>query len=127
MITIKTIPHKQHRYETVGDWWWTKDGDLEIRVSQMSDWRYEACVAVHELVEVLLCKHADVSQESVDEFDIEFEKQRKRSLTLSTAEPGDSRFAPYRTQHCIATGAERVLAAVLGVNWSDYETEINSL
>lgn len=127
MITIKIIPHKEHRYETVGDWWWTKDGDLEIRVSKMSDWRYEVCVAIHELVEVVLCKQAGVSQESVDEFDIEYEKQRAKSLSLDTSEPGDSRFAPYRFQHCIATGVERVVAAVLGVNWSDYETEINSL
>lgn len=127
-INIQTIQHKEHRYEgTCGDWFFDADHNLQIRVSKMSDWRFEVCVIVHELVEVLLCEHDGVSQKSVDEFDIEFEKQRKKSLTLSIAEPGDNHFAPYRKQHCIATGIERILAAVLGVDWSEYETEINSL
>lgn len=93
----------------------------------MSDWRYEALVLVHELVEVVLCQNEGVKQEDVDEFDMEFEKRRSKSLTVDNSEPGDNRFAPYQKQHCIATGVERVLAACLGVKWADYETEINSL
>lgn len=130
-ITIQVVPHKKQRYETVGDWQWkhqgTADEELLITVSRMKDRRYIFLVALHELIEVFLCDYDGVRQESVDEFDMEFEKQRAKSLTLSDEEPGDNRFAPYQKQHCIATGIERIVCALLGVKWQDYETEINSL
>ena len=64
-VCIKIIPHKEQRHPTVGDWFFDVNGDLFIRVSKMSDWRYEMCVAAHELIEVLICKHDGVSQKSV--------------------------------------------------------------
>lgn len=123
-ICIKTIPHSQHRYETVGDWWFDKSGALQIRVSDMGNWKYEALVAVHELVEVLQCKYLRISTASVDKFDKEFERVRKPG---NTDEPGDDSRAPYRVQHGIATGVERILAALLGVDWNKYDAKINSL
>lgn len=123
-ITIETIPHDQHRYPTVGDWYFNDNGDLTIKVSQLSDWRRECLVAVHELVEVLICKQDGVSQESVDKFDKDFEAHRHPD---NEDEPGDEPTAPYVKQHCIATGIERLLAANLGVNWKEYEQELNDL
>ncbi len=123
-IQIQTIPHAQQRYPTIGDWWWDKDGSLQIRVSKMSDWRYECLVAVHELVEVLLCKKDRVSQESVDEFDKAFEAAR---IPGNVDEPGDNLGAPYRKQHGVASGVERILGALLGVDWNAYANECESL
>ena len=123
-ITIETIPHDQHRYPTVGDWYFNDNGDLTIKVSQLSDWRRECLVAVHELVEVLICKQDGVSQESVDKFDKDFEAHRHPD---NEDEPGDEPTAPYVKEHCIATGIERLLAANLGVNWKEYEQELNDL
>lgn len=122
-IIIKTIPHNKHRYPTVGDWYYKGD-TLHIRVSKLSNWRYEFLIALHELVEVFLCRHSGVTQKQVDKFDIVFEKRRKPG---NTDEPGDGKKAPYRTQHCIATGVERIAAAFLGVSWGDYEKELESL
>jgi hypothetical protein len=122
-VCIKVIPHNQQRYPTVGDWWF-EGKNLYIRVSAMGNWRYEMCVAAHELVEVLLCKHEKISQRSVDEFDIAFEQARKDG---NTDEPGDDSRAPYRVQHGIATGVERILAALLGIDWNKYDAKINSL
>ena len=122
-VCIKVIPHKEHRYETVGDWWF-EGGNLFIRISEMGNWRYEMCVTIHELVEVLLCKHCKISTSRVDKFDIAFEKARKPG---NTDEPGDDARAPYRVQHGIATGVERIVAALLGVDWNKYESKINSL
>lgn len=125
-INIKTIPHKEHRYPTVGDWWFEKDGTLQIRVSKLGNWRYEALIVVHELVEVLICKHARVTQKQVDKFDMMFENEREQGLH-GDEEPGDDPDAPYKFQHGIATGVERILAVMLGVCWRKYEMAINKL
>ena len=55
-IQIETVPHAQQRYETTGDWWWDPDDTLQMRVSALADWRHSVLIAVHELVEALLCK-----------------------------------------------------------------------
>lgn len=123
-IHIEIIPHGQQRYPTVGDWFFDDKGDLTIRVSKLSDWRREALIAVHELVEVLICKNEGIRQEEVDTFDKEFEEKR---LPDNEDEPGDEPTAPYVRQHCIATGIERILAAELDVCWKDYENELNDL
>lgn len=131
-ITIETIPHEKQRYRTVGDWQVDPAGDLHITVSKLSDWRLEALVAVHEFVEVLLCKRAGIKQIEVDAFDVTFEQNRPKSNPHEAVEgeydePGDEPTAPYVRQHCIATGIERILAAELGVLWKEYEEELNKL
>ena len=65
-IHIKTIPHDTQRYPTVGDYWTSSAGVEEVRVSEMPDWRYEALVAVHELIEMILTKHRGIAEESRD-------------------------------------------------------------
>lgn len=120
-ITIDTIAHKNQRYDTIGDWQFDANEDLTITVSKLSDWRREALIAVHELVEVLLCKHAGITQETVDKFDMSWIPKGEEE------EAGDDPKAPYVKQHCIATGIERMLAAELGVSWKDYEDELYSL
>lgn len=124
LALIFTIPHKFQAYETVGNWAFAPDGAIVIFVSRMSDWRYEALVCTHELVEVGLCKMAGITQRAVDEFDLAFEAARPEG---NTDEPGDDPSAPYHRQHCTATGIERTLAAALDVSWSDYDKEINAL
>lgn len=138
-IIIETIPHHTHRYPTVGDWYYTKEAVLtekggfteevlHIKVSSLSDWRREFLIAVHELIEVGLCKHAGITQEQVDEFDQAFERDREAGrLEDPNAEPGDQPNAPYVLQHGIASGIERLLAAELKVPWEDYANEIEAL
>jgi hypothetical protein len=111
-ITIETIPHVEQRYPTVGDWQFLGPDDLIIRVSEMGNWRYSAAVAVHELVEALLCKNDGVTQGAVDVFDMNF---------TGDGEPGDDPASPYNQQHCFATAVERMLIAAFGVSWTDYE------
>ena len=121
---IEIIPHDQQAYPTVGDWRFDENGDLVIKVSTLSDWRLEMLVAIHELVEVLMCKHRGISTESVDAFDKAFEAARTYD---NENEPGDEPAAPYVKEHCIATGIERIMAAELGVSWKHYEEEISKL
>jgi hypothetical protein len=101
-----------------------QDGSLIIYVSNLDNWKLELCVAVHELIEAMLCRNLGITDESVTEFDEEFESKRAEG---NTDEPGDDPHAPYRKQHFFATSIERLLAAELGIDWKKYEEAINNL
>jgi hypothetical protein len=116
-IHIEIVDHDTQRYETLGDWIFSGE-DLYIAVSSLNDWKMEALIGIHEAIEAILCKHNGVTEESVSEFDIKFEKDRKPGYI---DEPGDSPYAPYRKYHSIATSIERMLAEWLDVNWQEYE------
>lgn len=101
------------------DWFWDDKGDLQVRVSPMSDWRHETLLAIHEAVEAIMCKHNGVSQSSVDEFDVEYDKTHTFDVNA-----GDDPKAPYVREHCLATAIERILCAELDVNWETYDREL---
>lgn len=126
-ITIQTILHESQAYDTVGNWRFDQNGNLLIEVSAMGDWRYELLVALHELIEVGLCKHRGISQESVDAFDIQYESERASGLHTLEDEPGDDPAAPYKKEHFFATNLERLMAAELGVDWDQYGRKIVEL
>ena len=119
-ISIKTIPQKEQRYKTIGDWWFTEQGDIEIRVSDLGYWRLEAIVYIHELVEILLCKHKGITQKQVDDFDMS-------EYGLSLEEPGLDPKAPYFEQHAIALQVEELLYPPLGVNVDEFETRMGEV
>lgn len=123
-ITLTTIPHSEQRYPTIGDWIIKDNGDVVISVSNMRNEKYHHLVMIHELIEVILCRHAGVSAHEVDQFDKLFELNRTPG---NDSEPGDSPLAPYAKQHCIATGIERMVAAEIDVNWQEYEETLNAL
>jgi hypothetical protein len=151
-IVIDTIPHKQQRYDTVGDWRWPNycrlekritDPDLCISVSNLGDWRMEVLIAVHELIEALLCKTDGVSEAEVDYFDMNWSPVKTGPTSIKEVggaamgfavteyrgceEPGDDPDAPYYEQHQRASGYERLLAADLEVNWAEYEQALDAL
>lgn len=126
-IVIKTIPHSKQRYRTCGDWWFDKNGNLEIRVSKLGDWRYEALIAFHELREVLFSKHIGITTEQVDEFDMKYEKERDAGEHGPEDEPGNDSKCPIFEQHIAATQAERALAYDLDVNWNEYADAVIGL
>ena len=117
-VSIKTVPHKEQRYNTVGDWFYTGAMALNIRVSEMSDWRYEICVAIHELVEAFLCKYCGITQQTIDDFD---------QFHINALEPGDLSDCPYHWQHNLASGVERIVATCLGVKWLQFTIECEDL
>ena len=113
-ITIETIPHKSHRYPTLGDYFDVLGTDT-ILVSNMGNDDYSFLVGIHELVEMYLCKKRGITEEQITKFDIKFEKKGK------DGEPGDEKGAPYRKEHQIATIVERILCEELGIDWKVYE------
>jgi len=107
---IDTIPHRDQRYDTIGDWW--KSGAwLKVRVSSMGNPDYEYLVALHELHERQLCMKMGITEQMVDAWDLAHEDED---------EPGELEGCPYREPHLRATAIERVAANDLGVDWEHY-------
>lgn len=112
-VRVFLVPQKEQRYDTLGDWIWT-GSRLDIRLSREfceRDPRYVLLLAVHEMVEAMLCRSAGISTQQVDAFDMSF---------TGEGEPGDDPSAPYHYQHRAAEAAEKALAAELGVKWRTY-------
>jgi hypothetical protein len=122
-IVIEFIDHKSQRYNTVGDYFQSALlGETIIRVSNLGDERYEALVAIHELIEMVLCRHAGITDEQIDKFDMNWKDFEDRF-----GEPGNDPKAPYFEQHQTAIRIERELAEQLEVDWDIYEDKIDSL
>lgn len=118
-ITITTVKHEDQRYDTAGDW-----HDGAILVSEMGNEDYEFLVALHELVEMHLCKKHGVTQEQVDAFDLQFDEERKNRSHDPLDEPGNDGRAPYFHEHQLASIIEREMADKLGVDWNDYDDTV---
>jgi hypothetical protein len=128
IINIKTIPHDEQDYPTCGNWEIDDIGVINITVSETGDMRYNFLIALHEMIEAFLCKVRGISEESVTDFDVKFEKMRAEYPDIvGDNEPGDNVNAPYFNEHQFATEIESKLAVVLGVDWSTYDKTINQL
>jgi hypothetical protein len=122
-IMMLTVPHKHQRYATVGDYQ-DAHGLTFFTISEMGNPLYEQLVAVHELVEKILCDARGITNESIDQFDIAFEAKRAEG---NEDEPGHDPMAPYHKEHVFAEKVERLLAAELGVDWDDYDRIVTEL
>ena len=117
------IPHKQQRYNTVGDYR-VIDGVKTLFISDLGDWRFNYLVGYHEASEIPLCELAGITDESIDEFDLWFDANREPG---DTSEPGDHSDCPYFEQHQFATKQEKLMAKMLGVDWDEYDGKISQL
>ena len=126
-INIKTIPHKEHRYPTLGDYWRNTDGKQEMRISEMGNDDYAFMIAIHELIEWYLTEKRGIKEEDIKAFDELFEKERLRGLHAEKEEAGFDSRAPYLKEHAFATNIEKQLAKELGVNWDKYDADIKAL
>lgn len=122
-IVIETIPHRQHRYPTAGDYWRDPDGVLQIRVSETADERSALLVALHELVEVILCEHRGIKEEDITAFDMAHLDDDDPWVD----DPGHCPDAPYHREHVFAEIIERLMAFELDRNWQKHEAALNKL
>ena len=120
-IIIETIPHDEQRYDTVGDYFIVPNGDIHVLVSGTLSWQYSALVALHELVELLLCKDKGITNEAIDEFDLNWKPHSRYT------EPGNDPKAPYHIQHKFATRIEKLMAKALSVDWKLYNAFIDQM
>lgn len=125
-ITIETIPHDQQRYPTCGDWQFANPSDLNVKVSDMGNDDYAFLVGIHEAVEAWLAvKRSGLGVEKeLDTFDMAYEDARQPG---DVSEPGDDAKCPVYLEHQVATGIERILAGLLGVDWNTYNSSVEDL
>jgi hypothetical protein len=126
-IHIKTIPHNNQRYETVGDYFYDDLGVLQVRISDMGNTFYETLVAIHELTEELLTKHRGLTEQEIMDFDLYFEKKREMGMIDDVSEAGFSNEAPYLREHSLATAIEMQIVAMAGESWTDYDNTVSLL
>lgn len=106
-IIIEALPKGQLRYDTLGDWLTDQEGNLLIQVQGQDPLDDEAfLLALHELVEAKLCHKRGISQDEVDEFDLNYK---------GVIEPGDDPKSPYRAEHRQAMLIEHLMANFLGI------------
>lgn len=127
--TVGTRLKNQMRYKTAGDYYLVgnKDnGTIFVDICQQKHPHYEFLIAIHELVEQYLTESRGITEQSIMDFDLKFEEERAQGLHDEHREPGDDQRAPYRKEHRFAENIERLIAHELGINWSDYEQEIQT-
>lgn len=128
-IHILTVPNEQIKERqgfTGADWWADENGDIQIRIAQMSSWDREMCLAIHECAEAILWfkNHgADVS--AVDDFDKVIEEVTPERHGIDA---GDQPGCPYALEHSAATAVERIMATHLEIgSWKQYDDELSAL
>ena len=117
---IIEVPHVEQRYDTIGDWRWRADSILQVKVSQTGNEKYNFLIALHEYIEANLCRFQNVSEESVDAFDMNYKGQYPN-------EPGNDPKAPYHKQHMKATMVEFQVASFLGLDWREYVAHLEKI
>jgi hypothetical protein len=114
-VTIRFVPQKEQRYETVGDWE-IKGKELVVTATRYDDLRWSWAIAFHELVEAAMCTLNGVTSQEVDEFDM--------GQGIEYEEPGRHPSAPYHREHLLAFALERKLADAMGVDWKLYDATL---
>lgn len=123
LLRVAVIPHRHQNYDTAGDYFQLGEDNHAVwmvRVSAMSDWRHEALVMIHELVEMILTKNDGVTWKDIDEFD-------KTGGGKDHPDPGTIPEAPYHQQHTKATEIERKMAEWLNIDWEAYDASFDAL
>lgn len=103
-IIIKTVPKKEIRNDSVGDYK-KKNGKLEILVAKSRDPIFDMGVAIHELVESVLAIKRGISFSKITKFD----KENKDK----SGQPGEMKGAPYFKEHAVANKIESILVKEL--------------
>jgi len=114
-IDIKVIPHNKQRYDTLGDYYFTKKGKLKVRVSDCNNQWYERMIIIHELIEETLTRYKGITEEEIMKFDLEH---------IDNEDPGSLNESPYHDEHMIALGIEQTLCLYMGIDWNIYDKRI---
>jgi hypothetical protein len=117
-MVLRSIPHKNHRYVTCGDYF--KEGKYWQVVTSKTNADMEFLVLIHEMIELYLTQKRGIAEPKIKAFDEMFEKERD-SGKWKDEEPGDDRRAPYYNEHQFSTKIEKLCCDELKIDWDKYE------
>ena len=95
--------------------------EVLVQVASVGLWQYEVLVAVRVLVEYALVRASGMEVSEADDFEIRYEAEREMGVHGAWEDSGDDIGAPHRVQHCAAVAVERMMAALMGVSWRQYQ------
>lgn len=121
-IEIEFIPHKQHRFTTIG-YWFVQDGTLYIQVSNEISWQNKIATVFHELIEAGICISKGITTEECDAFDAQFEEEYKRKKWDINTEAGLDKRCPYRKGHIWGNRLEWLVMFLLGADKKIHDKE----
>ena len=98
--------------------------DISIILPTQGDWREDTLLLLHALIEETLIRANQVNPIAISQFDTKFAAKVDKAQLPHGIESGDEPNAPYAFEHCVATGIERVVAALIGVQWKEYREHI---
>jgi hypothetical protein len=125
-IIIKPVQSENQRYPTCGDYIYDAEDDtMTVFISRMGDWRSEVAVAIHELFEACKCLADEVELTDIDQFDMNYERERDDGKHGEFDEPGDDKSAPYHEAHVGATSVEKEVCARLNIPWEEHDKNVN--
>jgi hypothetical protein len=125
-IEINFIPHKEHKFTTIGHWA-VENEILKIWISEEICWQNKAAVLFHELIEVFICISKGITTAECDEFDELFEKEYENGIWSKSIEAGFDKRCPYRIGHIWGSRFERIVIFLLGASWKDCNKECDEL
>jgi hypothetical protein len=112
----KSIPQKEQRYSTIGDYW--EDGDTtHYRISELGNQYYETLILIHELVEWLLCQKKGIAEPDIKKWDEDHP---------DSDDPGSEPGCIYGDEHKFAELIENMICYKLGISWDDYNKALDS-
>lgn len=117
--TIKSL--NTLRYPTAGDYY-HQNGINKIEIFEQDNDDYNFLIGLHEYFEEYATRKRGITEKSITEFDLNYERNRKEGDFSS--EPGNDPSAPYHECHLVATKIEKIAAEFLGVDWNDYDKNI---
>lgn len=118
-------PVTELRFATLGDWYQDDSGFFTIEVAEMSNWKYEFLILLHELTEWAICQAEGISTRACDNFDEAWEESIDKGLVSIEKEAGFDRSCPYRKGHIWGARMERLFCWLLGASWKDYTRSCN--
>lgn len=121
---IKSIPGKDQRYPTCGDYWEDKE-KIHIAITEQDNEDYEFLIMIHELIEFHLTKKRGISEEKITRFDLLWEEKKGRCETTAD-EPGNEPGCIYAKEHRFAENIERQIAHEMGLDWHIYNDNLKT-
>jgi hypothetical protein len=106
---IEIVPLNKQRYETLGDYFYDKQGVRHFKITDTGNEFYNDLILVHELIEEILTRAKGISEKTILRHDLEFEKLLKDGKVGPDEEPGEHKNSPYRQEHLLAEIVEKLM------------------